>query len=249
MKKILFTILLAIGIVLAFQFTTTKVSEENPTSNTRTDQVVLLELFTSQGCSSCPSADRLLDKTLANHKNVIGLSYHVDYWNYIGWKDPFSSKVYSNYQRAYGSKFKSSSIYTPQLVVNGSSHFTGSDALKLNRKLNEESNYVSNAITFKSVESVNGSINLSLETEALAELLTVVLVIKERETKIPRGENRDRTLLNTNIVVAREVISNSKNATVALKIPEIVTEEDEVMLIAFSQDKDLRVNAASQYKL
>lgn len=249
MKKILFTILLAIGIVLAFQFTTTEVSEENPTSNTRTDQVVLLELFTSQGCSSCPSADRLLDKTLANHKNVIGLSYHVDYWNYIGWKDPFSSKVYSNYQRAYGSKFKSSSIYTPQLVVNGSSHFTGSDALKLNRKLNEESNYVSNAITFKSVESVNGSINLLLETEALAELLTVVLVIKERETKIPRGENRDRTLLNTNIVVAREVISNSKNASVALKIPEIVTEEDEVMLIAFSQDKDLRVNAASQYEL
>merc|ERR1711974_381951 len=160
--------------------------KENPTSNTRTDQVVLLELFTSQGCSSCPSADRLLDKTLANHKNVIGLSYHVDYWNYMGWKDPFSSKVYSNYQRAYGSKFKSSSIYTPQLVVNGSSHFTGSDALKLNRKLNEESNYVSNAITFKSVESVNGSINLSLETEALADLLTVVLVIKERETKIPK---------------------------------------------------------------
>ncbi len=177
------------------------------------------------------------------------MSYHVDYWNYIGWKDPFSSKVYSNYQRAYGSKFKSSSIYTPQLVVNGSSHFTGSDASKLNRKLNEKSNYVSNAITFKSVESVNGSINLSLETEALAELLTVVLVIKERETKIPRGENRDRTLLNTNIVVAREVISNSKNASVALKIPEIVTEEDEVMLIAFSQDKDLRVNAASQYDL
>ena len=117
MKKILFTILLAIGIVLAFQFTTTEVSEENPTSNTRTDQVILLELFTSQGCSSCPSADRLLDKTLANHKNVIGLSYHVDYWNYIGWKDPFSSKVYSNYQRAYGSKFRSSSIYTPQLAV------------------------------------------------------------------------------------------------------------------------------------
>lgn len=249
MKKILFTILLAIGIVLAFQFTTTEVSEENSTSNTRTDQVVLLELFTSQGCSSCPSADRLLDKTLANHKNVIGLSYHVDYWNYIGWKDPFSSKVYSNYQRAYGSKFKSSSIYTPQLVVNGSSHFTGSDALKLNRKLNEERNYVSNAITFKSVETVNGSINLSLETEALAELLTVVLVIKERETKIPRGENRDRTLFNTNIVVAREVISNSKNASVALKIPEIVSEEDEVMLIAFSQDKDLRVNSASQYEL
>jgi hypothetical protein len=249
MKKILFTILLGLGVVMAFQFTSSEILEKDSTLNPNVEEVLLLELFTSQGCSSCPSADKLLNKTIADNKNVIGLSYHVDYWNYIGWKDPFSSKVYSNYQRAYGSKFKSSSIYTPQLVVNGSSHFTGSDALKLNKKLADKTSYISNAITFKTVETLKENINISLKTESPADLLTVVLVIKERETKIPRGENRNRTLTNTNIVVARDVVSNAVAATFSLKVPDIVTEDDEVMLIAFAQDSSLRVSAAAKYEL
>jgi len=85
--------------------------------------VVVLELFTSQGCSSCPKADELLsevrDGAANENVDVIVLSYHVDYWNYIGWKDPYSKKAYSNKQRAYSGKFNSSSIYTPQIVVNG----------------------------------------------------------------------------------------------------------------------------------
>lgn len=90
---------------------------------------VLLELFTSQGCSSCPPADRLLTRLAGDPKlagQVIPLSFHVDYWDYIGWQDPFASPRWSERQREYGRAFRSNRIYTPQLVVNGRTECVGS---------------------------------------------------------------------------------------------------------------------------
>jgi hypothetical protein len=93
---------------------------------------VLIELFTSEGCSSCPPADRLLEKLAAeNNDKVYVLSFHVDYWNYIGWKDPFSQARFSQRQRNYARQFSLESIYTPQMVVNGVAEFVGSDEQKL----------------------------------------------------------------------------------------------------------------------
>jgi hypothetical protein len=86
---------------------------------------IIIELFTSQGCSSCPPADRLL-KRLAGDPRVIPLSFHVDYWNYIGWTDPFSSKRWSERQQGYARAFRSNRIYTPQLVVSGRTGASGS---------------------------------------------------------------------------------------------------------------------------
>jgi len=92
---------------------------------------VLIELFTSEGCSSCPSADKNLEKIAAQAKasgqNIYTLSYHVDYWDYLGWKDPYATKQFSDRQRAYASQFKSSRIYTPQMIVNGKTEFVGSN--------------------------------------------------------------------------------------------------------------------------
>jgi hypothetical protein len=100
-----------------------------PPNATMGQNMVVLELFTSQGCSSCPSADAVL-RDLGKDPNLQGkvlpLSFHVDYWNYLGWADPFSSPRWSNRQRDYGKAFQTDRIYTPQLVVAGRTHLVGS---------------------------------------------------------------------------------------------------------------------------
>ncbi|WP_291830371.1 DUF1223 domain-containing protein, partial [Bosea sp. (in: a-proteobacteria)] len=83
----------------------------------RTSPKAVVELFTSQGCSSCPPADALLSE-LSEHDDLVTLAYHVDYWDYIGWPDSFGAKANSDHQRAYAESWGSARIYTPQLIVN-----------------------------------------------------------------------------------------------------------------------------------
>ncbi len=101
----------------------------------------VVELFTSEGCSSCPPADEAVaDIAKQNKSNVFILGYHVDYWNYLGWKDMYSSSAYSNRQKQYASVFQLNSIYTPQIVVNGKTEFVGSDKNKLQQTITKELN-------------------------------------------------------------------------------------------------------------
>jgi len=171
---------------------------------------VVLELFTSQGCSSCPPADRLLT-SLGNEPDlstrVFPLSFHVDYWNYIGWTDPFSSERWSDRQRQYARAFSSNRIYTPQLVVNGKVDCVGS-------KRGEVYDLVREALAKKPEGEVKVRLAPGADANALEAIvdarlvanapgpleLWVALYQKDLTTSVERGENARRTLRNDYVV-------------------------------------------------
>jgi hypothetical protein len=246
MKKIFTALFIVVGITMAFERASTQDLNDLKIATVDKYGVVLLELFTSQGCSSCPPADVLLGETIENNKNVIGLSYHVDYWNRIGWKDPFSSKEYSDYQRSYAGALNSSSIYTPQLVVNGKQHFTGSSSSKLSKELSSQANYLKPTIEINSLKKDGNFITAKVSSANKAERLTVVLVIDEHKTPVKSGENRNKTLDNFNIVVARSVFQNTNSEQIKFEIPELVASKDKLKLIVYSQNSDLSVTSTAQ---
>ena len=221
------------------------------TTNANTFAVV--QLFTSQGCSSCPPADRLLDEVKKDYDNVAVLSYHVDYWNRLGWKDPFSKKKYTELQYAYGNKFGGGSVYTPQAVINGKLHFVGSNEAKMKGNLSKFLKDPSENTVAISDVSKNGntlSFKYNLTGESSNKKLKVALVIDSRETPVRRGENGGKTLLNTNIVVQEVAVSASeKKGSLQIDIPTIVEDTDELSLIGFVQQDDLTITGATKMSI
>jgi hypothetical protein len=214
---------------------------------TNEKNTVVLELYTSQGCSSCPPADELLNEVKSNH--VIALSYHVDYWNHIGWKDPFSKSKYSDKQREYASKFNSSSIYTPQLVINGKEHIVGSNKTLLKQKIAQYENVKSKEnISVPKVSKSESLVNFNykFEGDTYNKNIRIVLVINKRKTYVKRGENRNRELINGNIVVNEQQFKLEKNSgNGSILIPEIVKSNDDLSLILIIENDVLDITAAS----
>jgi len=217
--------------------------------------VVILELFTSQGCSSCPPADDFLSelKKSKNAASIIALSYHVDYWDYIGWKDPYASKKYTNKQRFYGQKFYSSSIYTPQLVINGNEHLVGSDKVNILRKTNEQLHEESNnSIIISSAIRKNNTVEFSYDITGKINKKNIhyLLVIDERKTSVKKGENSNRTLKNSNIVVNEEIEAiKTKTGNYTLEIPSIVTKQDTLKIVVLISDQKLSMQTGAELSL
>lgn len=161
----------------------------------------VLELFTSQGCSSCPPADRLLTK-LAKEPGVLALGYHVDYWDYIGWRDVFGSPENTERQRSYAQAFATTTIYTPQMVVNGREGVVGSHEAKI-RKVMRATALPTGDGTPKVALSVEGDrLHITadvgeLDPGAPAPVLMLVTFDDEATTTIERGENSGRAIVNT----------------------------------------------------
>lgn len=168
------------------------------------DSPVVVELFTSQGCSSCPPADALLAE-LSNREDVIALALHVDYWDYIGWKDVFAQHAFTKRQKAYARTGGWKMIYTPQMVVNGVDDVVGSRSMKLAdliRKHADRPRHVDLRIA-------RAGDSLTIRAEALAPVrpcdIHVVVYMPRKEVEITRGENAGHTLTYTNVATTWKV--------------------------------------------
>lgn len=166
---------------------------------------VLVELFTSEGCSSCPPADAMLAEISRNLPGVIVLSEHVDYWNRLGWTDPYSSTESTRRQTDYAQRFGAEGSYTPQMVVNGTRQFVGGDRGALRQALAAESGRPALALTVARASDEkprNMRVDVKLERSAVAGRLMAVLVQNQGQQQVARGENGGRTL--THVDIARE---------------------------------------------
>jgi hypothetical protein len=208
----------------------------------------VVELFTSEGCSSCPSADALFAKLKKeyNGQAVYFLSYHVDYWNRLGWRDRFSDARFTAIQSEYDSKL-GSSVYTPQAVINGSSQMIGSNASALQQaiqkgltsgnenKLNFSAKFSANSVLVKYILSGNFS----------GQKLKIMLVQNQANTMVKAGENEGRKLDHVNIVRDILTISNPKNAGEAtLKLPAELKNQ-KLSIAAYLQKDNLKITAAT----
>jgi hypothetical protein len=186
----------------------------------------VVELFTSEGCSSCPPADELVAKIEKESagKPIYILAYHVDYWNRLGWKDVFSSADYSTRQGDYARYLHLQSVYTPQIVVNGKTEFVGSEEGTLRNTIKTN---------LEKVSQTQLSLNISAIDQGLASIkyvaggadkntvLQIAVLQKNAQTKVERGENGGRTLSHVQIVRKLQTVSfNGNNGVVKLTLPQ-----------------------------
>ncbi len=199
----------------------------------------VVELFTSEGCSSCPAAEAVLAQLNKEHlQNVYVMEFHVDYWNYIGWKDVFSSSEYTKRQQQYAGLLGLSSTYTPQAIVNGKNELVGSDKKKL-RSLVKTSLQKAPGNTIglaASAKAGNIAIAYSVANTS-GQLLNIALVQKSAETDVRRGENSGRKLKHINIVRELKTIAAKEKGEINIALPKGLSAGDR-FIIAYTQGKD-----------
>ena len=168
-----------------------------------------VELFTSQGCNSCPPADAYLGR-LAVRPDIVALSFHVDYWDYIGWRDPYASRETTERQRAYARVLKQRYVYTPEMVVDGIGHDTGRERAPIEALLAKAQALSPTRATPQLARNINGPLRIKLDSYPLSgRKADVTLAIYDRRhtTPVRSGENQGRMLENFNVVRHFELVS------------------------------------------
>ena len=221
---------------------------------TNQDGFVVMELFTSQGCSSCPSADNLLGKyaNLGN-KNIMALAFHVDYWNRLGWTDSFSSPKYSKRQRDYAMTIDGSSVYTPQLIINGGKELVGSDVAKVSAEVSNQLKVPASVhISIDKIvkQDKNITVNFTLDRFVKFTTVQVALIQKQVNTNILRGENGGLKLTNYNVVRDFNSIAAGDTAlSVKLSIPAGFNDSDFAVVLYAQDDASGKITGATQKSL
>ena len=158
----------------------------------------VLELFTSEGCSSCPPAEAYVGE-LAQRPNVLALAFHVDYWDDLGWRDRFGLPESVQRQRVYARALGLSSVYTPQAVIDGRADFVGSDVASIDKRLSEKRSGVAVGVA---VHDGEVQIDIGMQERAAPSDVILIAYLRNAVSNIARGENSGRTLTEFNIVRA-----------------------------------------------
>jgi hypothetical protein len=190
--------------------------------------VAVVELFTSEGCSSCPPADALLAR-LAGRPGVFALSFHVDYWDELGWPDRFASPENTARQRAYARALGARGLYTPQLVVEGSDAFVGSDAERAEESVTRALGAAAPARLVLRVRSSPTEAVVNYETQGApaGAVLDVAIVERSVTTDVRAGENAGRSLHHANVVRSFATSPlGAPSGTVTLRLPRTLRRED-----------------------
>lgn len=207
-----------------------------PVALPESEPIVVVELFTSEGCSSCPPADRLLlDFAEREDDRLFPLAFHVDYWNRLGWTDPFSAEAYSERQRSYARAVGSGRVYTPQMIVNGRTEFVGSRRAEAEQALQRALEHpVPAAINLSaSVEGRTVEIDYTVTDAPEGAVLNLALVQRRAEQAVPRGENAGRTLRHANVVRAFETVEGD-TGTQRLALPRGLRPET-ITVVGYAQ--------------
>lgn len=219
---------------------------------------VLVELFTAEGCSSCPPADTLLEKMIeaqpASGAQIIGLGEHVDYWDRLGWKDRFSSAALTSRQQKYAARSKSADVYTPQMVVDGQEAFVGSDLSAARRAIQRAVTAPHGVARITCDVSPANILNVTVAVTNLPSSARtsspddrsdiIVAVTEDRlSTEVKRGENQGRTLTHAAVVremrTVGEASGPSPSADIKIKIaPEWIRAH--LKVVAFVQERGSR---------
>ncbi len=201
----------------------------------------LLELYTSEGCSSCPPADELLGKIQneLKDKNVYVLSYHVDYWDKQGWKDIFSNADFTKRQYDYAKYMEKDPIYTPQVIINGKIDYVGSQETSLRNGIKSAlSKPVSTNLSLEASQNANSlSVNYNVESTSKNSRLLIAVVQKEAKSNVKRGENAHRVLSHYQIVRNLQSVdlNKAKKGTALVHLPKNYNTQD-FEIIGFVQD-------------
>lgn len=221
--------------------------------------IAVVELFTSQGCSSCPPADVVLRQiesdAKSSNKSVFVLSFHVDYWNRLGWTDPYSSKAYSKRQSSYASATGSTRVYTPQMIVNGTSEFNGSNRSKANAAISSSLKTAATVDVKLTAAQTSANqkttVTYSLKGgSAAGQILNVAVVATPKANRVPRGENSGRSLSHVNVVRAftRTKITDA-SGTVTLELPAGFEAANGTVIAYVQNPRNLQITGASSRPL
>ncbi len=181
----------------------------------------VLELFTSQGCASCPPADEVLEQ-FAKRPDILALSLPVDYWDYLGWKDTLANREFTLRQKAYANARGDRQIYTPQLIVNGRTHVVGSDRVAIEDALKAEMPLGVPMRMSMTADAIHVAIGPNVDPSAPKERKgTIWLALYKRHIDVPirKGENQDRTLSYYNVVTKLRPIAMWRGDATKVDLP------------------------------